>query len=885
VITDQEPNLMISVDAVELALACFQDPLAHQDQLEASAPLPSGMDRLLALATGSPWLLEEAALDARVTPDELRQAVQNLIPRLCFADNASYYRTLGLDPEASSQQIEDHYRALLLLYHPDRAATRDGFERFTARLNQAYSALSKPQSRALYDDVLQESGSAASTVEWQPEESIAEGYGHRLQTAIRSWAQLWFGRRTEMLWVLPGLVVMVGLAYQGQRSSVPDTVAGVVPHINQPTLELTAGRLAGDRPSELPGTNDLPRTVPDPVAVTQPTEQLAKVSDEPPDASRVAPVAEPSMEDTRMSEAPDTRIAAQPTVSGSESSVVVPATLATALPAVTPTPAPTVASVPAPQPRVAALTKEKVAEPVAQPVASVGKPVVADPVLSQKATTTDLVVPQMVDPRLTRDLEDTLPEQKLAAQPAPAGGRPGDTGPAPSQKATASPGATGSSAPQMAKPRLARSLEETKPDQKLAAQPAPAGGRPADAGPSTSQKATASPGATDIAAPQLANPRLARSLEETEPDQKLAAQPAPAGGRPADAAPAPSQKATASAGVTDIAVLKMASPRLAHSLEENPAPGGVPVQQTRKSRPSEAGASLPEQGKRPERSVSRTVLASSAPTATSRPTVNQTPPRQPRVASSTLTTGDIEGLFANYGGAIRSGDVNQVMALFAPEACGPDNRDREVIRQNYADLFGNNTIRRLQLSNPHWSLRGDKSTAVACSVLWLRNRDTGAMRQAIGPIRLDVEKRDGRVLISATDKNWLTPPKPLSELTSEEIEEQVERYAGAFRSGDLNRVMGLIKPMDCCNGEADRQALRQPYAELFGAYKIRRLQLSDLRWDICGDSAKVVTQYEVWLMKRGNGQPSQRTGTIRLDLQRRDGRVLIVNVEHTWQAS
>ena len=329
----------------------------------------------------------------------------------------------------------------------------------------------------------------------------------------------------------------------------------------------------------------------------------------------------------------------------------------------------------------------------------------------------------------------------------------------------------------------------------------------------------------------------------------------------------------------------MASPRLAHSLEENPAPGGVPVQQTRKSRPSEAGASLPEQGKRPERSVSRTVLASSAPTATSRPTVNQTPPRQPRVASSTLTTGDIEGLFANYGGAIRSGDVNQVMALFAPEACGPDNRDREVIRQNYADLFGNNTIRRLQLSNPHWSLRGDKGTAVACSVLWLRNRDTGAMHQSIGPIRLDLEKRDGRVLISATDKNWLTPPKPLSELTSEEIEEQVERYAGAFRSGDLNRVMGLIKPMDCCNGEADRQALRQPYAELFGAYKIRRLQLSDLRWDICGDSAKVVTQYEVWLMKRGNGQPSQRTGTIRLDLQRRDGRVLIVNVEHTWQAS
>jgi ketosteroid isomerase-like protein len=223
--------------------------------------------------------------------------------------------------------------------------------------------------------------------------------------------------------------------------------------------------------------------------------------------------------------------------------------------------------------------------------------------------------------------------------------------------------------------------------------------------------------------------------------------------------------------------------------------------------------------------------------------------------------------------------------LFAPDACGPDDRDRDAIRQSYAQLLDSNRIRRLQLSNTHSSLRGDGATAIACSVLWLRNRETGTMYQSIGPIRLDLEKRDGRVLITATDQNWLSPPKPTSELTTQEIEEQVERYAEAFRSGDLNRVMGLIKPMDCCNGEADRQAIRRPYAELFGSYMVRRMQLSDIRWDICGDAANVETRYEVWLKRRGNGQPSHRTGTIRLDLQRRDGQIVIVNVEHSWQAS
>ncbi len=62
-----------------------------------------------------------------------------------------YYAVLGVDRDASAEEIKKAFRRLTKEWHPDRHPDDDAArERYTV-INQAYSALSDPTSRAKYD--------------------------------------------------------------------------------------------------------------------------------------------------------------------------------------------------------------------------------------------------------------------------------------------------------------------------------------------------------------------------------------------------------------------------------------------------------------------------------------------------------------------------------------------------------------------------------------------------------------------------------------------------------------------------------------------------------------------------------------------------------------
>ena len=64
----------------------------------------------------------------------------------------SYYKLLGLKPNASVQDIRRAYRDLSKLYHPDttKLETAIAVSKFQA-LNEAYATLSSPEKRLTYD--------------------------------------------------------------------------------------------------------------------------------------------------------------------------------------------------------------------------------------------------------------------------------------------------------------------------------------------------------------------------------------------------------------------------------------------------------------------------------------------------------------------------------------------------------------------------------------------------------------------------------------------------------------------------------------------------------------------------------------------------------------
>ena len=187
-----------AADCVSLAIAFHQAPGRFSDLLHGRAELPKGIGKLLRLAGGAE--AEGVNGQAFVPAAEIRQAARFFIEQVLLAHEADHYRVLGLRPDASLDEIKEHHRLLMRVFHPDReGAAEDGWsEAFATRINLAYTALRQPQARAAYDAARRQAQTQQthkprqSAPRRRPEER--EGAGFRLPPAVaRNLPQLVLG--------------------------------------------------------------------------------------------------------------------------------------------------------------------------------------------------------------------------------------------------------------------------------------------------------------------------------------------------------------------------------------------------------------------------------------------------------------------------------------------------------------------------------------------------------------------------------------------------------------------------------------------------------------------------------------------------------------------
>jgi len=62
-----------------------------------------------------------------------------------------YYKTLGLKPDSSSEEIKNVYRKLAMQYHPDRNGDNIESEERIKKINEAYQILGDEEKRRRYD--------------------------------------------------------------------------------------------------------------------------------------------------------------------------------------------------------------------------------------------------------------------------------------------------------------------------------------------------------------------------------------------------------------------------------------------------------------------------------------------------------------------------------------------------------------------------------------------------------------------------------------------------------------------------------------------------------------------------------------------------------------
>lgn len=140
-----------------------------------------------------------------------------------------YYKILGVERNASEDEIKNQYRRLAKKYHPDVSKEENATQRFQ-ELQEAYSVLKDPQKKAHYDN-----GGAA-------------GYGDRVQTYYRE-----YGGQDSFVNIHDLFEALRGRASQKRQQifqitiTLEEAFAGTARQINNTTFRIPPGLRTGNR--------------------------------------------------------------------------------------------------------------------------------------------------------------------------------------------------------------------------------------------------------------------------------------------------------------------------------------------------------------------------------------------------------------------------------------------------------------------------------------------------------------------------------------------------------------------------------------------------------------------------------------------------------------
>ena len=115
-------------------------------------------------------------------------------------DYKDYYKVLGLERNATAEDVKKAFRKLALKYHPDRNPGKKDAEDKFKDLNEAYEVLSDPQKRARYDQMgesysrWEQTGGAPGGFNWNDWSGQQGGAGGRTRANVGNLDEMFGGK-------------------------------------------------------------------------------------------------------------------------------------------------------------------------------------------------------------------------------------------------------------------------------------------------------------------------------------------------------------------------------------------------------------------------------------------------------------------------------------------------------------------------------------------------------------------------------------------------------------------------------------------------------------------------------------------------------------------
>ena len=119
-----------------------------------------------------------------------------------------------------------------------------------------------------------------------------------------------------------------------------------------------------------------------------------------------------------------------------------------------------------------------------------------------------------------------------------------------------------------------------------------------------------------------------------------------------------------------------------------------------------------------------------------------------------------------------------------------------------------------------------------------------------------------------------------ARLSGSDLREFVERFQRLYAADDVEHFLALFSA-EARSNDSDYAGLASDYRRFFDQRRLRRINLSDLRWEIDGDRAAGKGHYEAWVGPRAD-KPERRTrGRITLQLMDGEDGMRITRLDHT----
>lgn len=151
---------MREATALEIAVGLLHLP-SRVRTLRAS-DLPSDLDTLLRIVAGDDRALADALRSGDVAEQTVLSAASFYIEQVLLHPDADSYRALGVNPDATTDQLRRHMALLLRWLHPDREANVARVV-FVGRVTEAWNNLKTVERRAIYDAARGRSTAAGSS--------------------------------------------------------------------------------------------------------------------------------------------------------------------------------------------------------------------------------------------------------------------------------------------------------------------------------------------------------------------------------------------------------------------------------------------------------------------------------------------------------------------------------------------------------------------------------------------------------------------------------------------------------------------------------------------------------------------------------------------------